>query len=226
MDSRRVVLGTVFAVLLVGPVSAAPQAAPALVERFVITAAHAVVTASVAPLLPFPGAPSVIGIAKSGETLRVTNQFNGYFAVLTADGGVAWAPAAMVRLTGDAPEQVLAPGARVILEAMRFFGMPYEFGGSDHSLDCSLLVQTSFKACGAQLPRTAAEQATVGTPVEVNALRPGDRLYFSSSGDTIDHTGLYLGAGWFVHASASQGKVWADSLAEPLWKSLFVSARR
>jgi len=226
MDSRRVVVWAGLVLLCVGRVGAAPQAVPAPVERYILIASHAVVIAPAAPLLPFPGSQSPIGIARANDTLRVTNQFNGYVAVLTADGGVSWTPAVMLRLTDDPPEQVVAPGARVILEAMRFFGMPYEFGGSDHSLDCSLLVQTSFKACGAQLPRTAAEQAEVGAPIEVNALHPGDRLYFSSSGDAIDHTGIYLGAGWFVHASASQGKVWADRLVEAPWRTLFVSARR
>ena len=52
------------------------------------------------------------------------------------------------------------------------------------------------------LPRTAAEQATVGEPItRLEDLQPGDRLYFKERSETrISHTGIYLLGHWNVRA--------------------------
>jgi cell wall-associated NlpC family hydrolase len=44
--------------------------------------------------------------------------------------------------------------------------------------------------------------------IALDAIQPGDVLFFGSKGAKskpaqIDHTGIYAGAGWFVHSSES-----------------------
>jgi cell wall-associated NlpC family hydrolase len=131
------------------------------------------------------------------------------------DGAASWAQSAS------------SPVARaVIQEAFRYEGVPYVYGGNTESgIDCSGLVRNCFAAHGVQLPRRASQQAQVGEPVSLDQLQPGDRLYFSVKKES-DHTGIYLGNGYFIHAGRSRGKVGVDHLSTPLYGSNLTAARR
>jgi lipoprotein Spr/probable lipoprotein NlpC len=63
-------------------------------------------------------------------------------------------------------------------------------------------------------------------PLDLSQLQPGDRLYFAVKGSAIDHTGIYLGDGYFIHASRSRGEVAVDRLNKPLYGRNLVAARR
>ncbi|MGQ9728401.1 MAG: C40 family peptidase, partial [Candidatus Fervidibacter sp.] len=93
-------------------------------------------------------------------------------------------------------------------------------------LDCSAFVQRVFAARGIKLPRTSAKQAEVGIPVPVSQLQPGDRLYFAVKGNRIDHCGIYIGNGLFIHASGRHNAVVISSLYEPLYARSLVTIRR
>jgi cell wall-associated NlpC family hydrolase len=114
--------------------------------------------------------------------------------------------------------------------ALNYKGVRYVWGGNSLSngVDCSGFVKQLFGKIGENLPRTAAEQARVGSPVHrLEDLRPGDRLYFwSARRNRIGHTGIYLGNGFFVHASYSQKQVTTDFLGDPYWMRTLVAARR
>lgn len=114
--------------------------------------------------------------------------------------------------------------------ALEYQGTPYVWGGNDprRGIDCSGLVQNVFGTIGVNLPRTAAEQALVGTPItRLEDLRAGDRLYFwSSKRNKIGHTGIYIGGGYFVHASSGKGHVTTSYLGEPYYRGMLVAARR
>jgi cell wall-associated NlpC family hydrolase len=111
--------------------------------------------------------------------------------------------------------------------ALRWLGTPYRYGGESTSgIDCSSLVQKSFAAAGRKLPRVSRDQAQVGRRVEVKDLQPGDRLYFSASGTHVDHTGIYMGNGLFVHASGGAHKVTVSRLSDKRNWNIFVGARR
>ena len=62
----------------------------------------------------------------------------------------------------------------------------------------------------------------------VSELRRGDLVYFNtiSDGDLSDHAGIYLGAGYFIHASSGQGKVVVSSLASGYYNQVFSWGRR
>jgi len=128
---------------------------------------------------------------------------------------------------------ISSPGAgnAVTEYAMKYEGTPYEWGGNDlaSGIDCSGFVKEVLSGTiGANLPRTAAEQALVGLPLtRLEQLRPGDRLYFRQKSDTkISHTGIYLGNGLFIHSSHGKGKVTTDSLLKSNWRGMLVAARR
>ena len=55
----------------------------------------------------------------------------------------------------------------------------------------------------------------------------GDLLYFGPSEQKITHTGMYVGAGRFINATAHlKPVVQISDLADPHWQPIFVAARR
>jgi len=116
-------------------------------------------------------------------------------------------------------------------EALNYVGTPYLWGGTDihRGIDCSGMVQKLFgDVAHIQLPRTAAEQALVGTPVtRLDDLKAGDRLYFwDAKRGKIGHTGLYLGNGYFVHSSRTHNGIGTDYLGQKKWLNILYAARR
>jgi cell wall-associated NlpC family hydrolase len=113
--------------------------------------------------------------------------------------------------------------------AQSFRGTPYVWGGNNliRGIDCSGFVQQLFGKIGVNLPRTAAEQALVGTPItQLEDLKVGDRLYFwERKRNKVGHTGIYIGNGYFVHSSRRKGGVDTDYLSER-WRKILVAARR
>jgi cell wall-associated NlpC family hydrolase len=114
-------------------------------------------------------------------------------------------------------------------EAFSYLGVPYVWGGEGRSgLDCSAFVRNVFATQGVRLPRHSGDQVAVGREVQGPDLRAGDRLYFDCSARRtgIDHTGIYLGNGLFIHASGGKRQVTVDSLFKPLYYNGLVAARR
>lgn len=179
----------------------------------------------------------------AGTYVALRGERGSWFGILMQDGSVAWAPGACVKVlqyevVSAAPDRhssgppLGAPWAQgwqqmVIQEAYRFLGVPYKFGGTSPSgMDCSAFVQHCFKVLGISLPRTAHEQALVGTPVSEDQLQAADRLYFAGRDGRITHTGIYIGNGYFIHASSRNGAVSISRLSDPLYERMFAGARR
>jgi hypothetical protein len=185
------------------------------------------------------GGGQLLARVPRGTYLAIKSDYAAWYGVLMIDGSMGWIPKSAVRLLEfnvvrpgttspgglSAPTSELAAG--VLREAQRYLGVPYVWGGNGWGgLDCSGLVKNCFARCGVMLPRRASEQARVGQPVSVAELQPGDRLYFAVGRPSIDHTGIYLGNGLFIHASMSRGRVGIDHLSRPLYSRHLVAARR
>lgn len=96
----------------------------------------------------------------------------------------------------------------VVAQAKKQLGVPYVYGGTTPSgFDCSGFTRWVFDyALGVQLPRTAAEQSELGDAVSLDALAPGDLLFWGS-GSGVYHVGIYVGGGEYIHASTGGGRV-------------------
>jgi hypothetical protein len=87
-------------------------------------------------------------------------------------------------------------------------GVPYRYGGTTTAgFDCSGFTQYVYKSLGVSLPRTSSQQFTKGTPVSVNAMQPGDLIFFDTGSGSISHVGIYMGGGRMAHAASGQGSV-------------------
>lgn len=84
-------------------------------------------------------------------------------------------------------------------------GKAYVYGATGpNAYDCSGLTKAAFATIGVDLPRTAAEQSLVGTPVSLSALQPGDLLFWGGTGSAY-HVAVYIGGGQYLDA-ANPGK--------------------
>ena len=106
--------------------------------------------------------------------------------------------------------------------ALRYLGIPYLWGGSSPAsgFDCSGLVMYVYAQLGISLPHYAAAQYQLGTPVDRSQLQPGDLVFF----DALDHVGIYIGNGQFVHAPQTGDVVKITALAD--FGDSYVGARR
>jgi gamma-D-glutamyl-L-lysine dipeptidyl-peptidase len=112
--------------------------------------------------------------------------------------------------------------------AERFIGIPYQWGGNTvvDGLDCSGFVRAVYNLCGVSIPRTSREQYKAGSPVAREDLKDGDLLFFGASASSINHVGIYVGNGTFVHAPKRGEEIKTAALNESYFERRFVGARR
>jgi cell wall-associated NlpC family hydrolase len=123
----------------------------------------------------------------------------------------------------------LSAAEEVIAYAKRYLGCNYVYGGSSPSgFDCSGFAQYVFKHVGISLDRTAASQSKQGRWVSKNDLIAGDLVFFDTNGghNDINHVGIYVGNGKFIHASSPRYGVLITALSESYYERSYMTARR
>ncbi len=119
---------------------------------------------------------------------------------------------------------------RLIKRGLALLGTPYRWGGTtpENGFDCSGLVGYVYRnTLGIELPRISRDMANVGELVrDRDALQQGDLVFFSRRGARVDHVGLYLGDGKFLHAPRTGKDVEVTTLASGYWSHRFLKARR
>ena len=114
-------------------------------------------------------------------------------------------------------------------EISKFFGLRYRFGGEgQNGIDCSALVKQVYSdVFGVSLPRSSSEQSRLMNldNVSPDDLKTGDLVFFGPQRKRVNHVGMYLAGGHFLHAARSEG-VTISSLDEGYWKSRFMFSKR
>lgn len=142
----------------------------------------------------------------------------------TTRPGVPDAPRSEVSV-GD--RTVSVSGNDIVHHAQDYVGTPYRMGGaSSNGMDCSGLVFNVFRTFGIALPRTSSAQSGFGKEIGRSDLRPGDLVFFNTSGRGVSHVGIYSGRGEFIHASTRSRRVRFDRIDNKYFKNRFVVARR
>ena len=202
-------------------VSAALPASPASTVSGARARADAAATATLAALLPHLAASDTIPLMDrsamfAGDLGRLMAAYDaGQGAPLGADSD-----------PGSSKNQ-----SSLLSRAMSLLGTPYRWGGSspEGGFDCSGLVSYVFRtALGIELPRVSREMASItnGQAIERSALSVGDLVFFGRNGKRIDHVGIYVGEGRFLHAPSRGKDVRVDTLSTGYWSGKFLSARR
>ena len=111
----------------------------------------------------------------------------------SAGTGTVAAPPAPVASGGSAAART------AVSTALGQVGDTYVWGAAGpDSFDCSGLTQYAYAAAGISLPHSSRMQSTMGSPVSVSALQPGDLLFYYSP---VSHVSMYVGDGQMVQAA-------------------------
>jgi len=89
-------------------------------------------------------------------------------------------------------------------------GSPYVWAEEGpNNFDCSGFTYYMYGSMGIEIPRVARNQAKFGKRIPVSALQYGDLIFFATNRNShrITHVGMYLGDGWFTHASTAKHEV-------------------
>lgn len=130
-----------------------------------------------------------------------------------------------------APQQSGGKVQGMLQRALALLGTPYRWGGTspDSGFDCSGLVGYVFRtALGIELPRVSREMATKADAELIKSreeLQQGDLVFFGRKG-RVNHVGIYVGEGRFLHSPSTGKDVRVDSLETGYWSNKFMQARR
>ena len=111
-------------------------------------------------------------------------------------------------------------------------GKRYVWGAvGPRSFDCSGFTRAVYKSTtGIKIPRVSRDQAKVGKYVKFRGLKCGDMVFFDTEkkfSGRVNHVGIYLSNGNFIHASSARKKVIITNFNKrPFYKKRFLWGRR
>ncbi len=118
---------------------------------------------------------------------------------------------------------------RLETEIKQYFGLRYRMGGTgQNGIDCSGLVQRVYAdVFDVDLPRSSFEQSRLDNMENVagDQIETGDLLFFGPRRKHVNHVGIYLAGGYFLHAARSEG-VTISRLDDGYWKSRWMLTKR
>ncbi len=156
--------------------------------------------------------------AAKGRQLQILSStpFNNAIEVrLCEDDYQAWLPLEQLEqlqsaatryqpvVVSRAEIELLLP--QVITFAKKAMQQPnyYLWGGTlAPNYDCSGLMQAAFASSGIWLPRDSYQQEAFTQKISIEALQPGDLIFFGH--ERVDHVALHLGDKYYIHSSGKE----------------------
>lgn len=186
---------------------------------------------------------SVVAMLSNGQSINIITKTGGTWFKVDLGDKVGYVHASYVAASRNGTPVVYdktadmsiqsatgsEKGQLVVATAKKYLGIPYVYGGSSPAgFDCSGLVQYVFRELGVSINRVAADQTAHGTPVGRENLLPGDIVFFHNTSryTRINHVGIYVGNGQFIHAPQTGDVVKISSLDSGYYATTFVTARR
>jgi cell wall-associated NlpC family hydrolase len=122
-------------------------------------------------------------------------------------------------------------GMAAVQAAVSQLGVPYVFGGEQVGVgfDCSGLVQWAWGQAGVSIPRTTETEWPALEHVSLDALQPGDLLfYYNLDGDSqVDHVVMYTGSGPYGTSTVIQAPFTGSTVSySPIFTEGLIGAAR
>ena len=184
-----------------GPVAKAARAAEDALISSDFAAARA--AAALAAVAAAPGDADAVAVAYAAAVQQQQPKAEHdakqrHLADVVGDGSGADG-SALERIWATTP----APALRAMYFALSQVGKDYVYATSGPTTyDCSGLTRRAWAENQIGLPHFSGAQLHTGTPVAVDALRPGDLLAYGP--DRSEHVVLFIGAGWDVEAKGTE----------------------
>jgi len=122
-------------------------------------------------------------------------------------------------------EEKLSVEESIVKLAKGKIGIKYTSGGANpkSGFDCSGFVYYIFKENNISIPRTSKMQSKSGETLGRDEIKVGDILSFDTTNvGHINHSGIYIGNGEFIHASSGRAKsVTVSKLDKGFYKDKF-----
>lgn len=189
-----------------------------------------------------------LGTASKGSVAKVLDRDGGWYKLRFPEGTTGWVRGDLLAESKAVPLRTasrtdrrsrpssvsngvvasMVGGTDILNRARQLLGVRYRYGGSSRSgFDCSGFVSHVYRSAGVSLPRTASEQSRVGRNLGKSELQKGDLVFFKTNrGTRINHVGIYIGGGRFIHASSGGGQVKTDTLESGYYQRRYAGARR
>ena len=183
--------------------AAAAKAASAAQRQQAAAAAQAAATVA-----------GAVGGSSSGAA--ATNAANGAASYVGPVGGTA---------SGNGQQMA------AVQAAVSQLGVPYVFGGEQAGVgfDCSGLVQWAWAQAGVSIPRTTETQWPALTHVSLDALEPGDLLFYYNldNDNQVDHVVMYTGSGPYGTSTVIQAPFTGSTVSySPIFTEGLIGAAR
>jgi cell wall-associated NlpC family hydrolase len=163
---------------------------------------------------------------------RLRRHFAPSLLLVLVLAGCAGAP----RLPGAGPSAPVASpsspsltqGDRLASLASGLIGQPYRYGGDGpQGFDCSGLALYVHQQLGIAVPRTAVLQRQQAVALDRSELRAGDLVFFTMGARLlVDHVGIYVGDGRFVHAPRAGRPVRLSRIDDAVYGARFAGGAR
>lgn len=175
-----------------------------------------------------PGKGYDVLITINSEGVEILGSSGDWYNVRFSSGVEGWVYSDYVSTGGSVVSRGQSLGRQIVEYAQKFLGVKYVWGGSSSSgFDCSGFAKAVYSNFGIDINRVAADQAKQGSYVSTSNLQVGDLLFFDTDGgkNYINHVGIYMGGGKFIHASSGAKKVVIDSLWGGFYENSYMTAR-
>jgi len=191
-------------------------------------------------------ADNKIGSISRGTVVEVLEVTNAYWVKIRYNGKIGYVSSSYISLSsggsggggsssggGTVVQPPASPSAtadQIISFAESLMGkVTYEYGVRNTSkliFDCSSFTQYVFAQFGIKLDWGTRYQKNAGQAVSKSNLQKGDLVFFATSGSSINHVGIYIENGNFIHNTPSKNGLSINSLNTGYWADKYVSARR
>lgn len=127
-----------------------------------------------------------------------------------------------------------ALGAQTVINNLQLYdfidewiNVPYQFGGNSKAgIDCSRLsILLMSEVYHKSITGSSADIAKLTERIPKNRLKEGDLVFFKINSDKVNHMGVYLGNGRFIHSTTQRGVVISD-LQDNYYSKFFVESGR
>lgn len=164
----------------------------------------------------------IISVLKQGVAVTILEQADNWYMAQLPNGQTGWVYQQFVKVNPTVSEQI-------VIYAKSLIGTKYVYGGqSKQGFDCSGFTMYVFAKFGIALPHRADLQMKRGEEVpDMSDLIPGDLVFFKTEGSLkVNHVGIFLGDGRFIHASPGSGSVRISPLDSGFFHQYYVGGRR
>lgn len=181
---------------------------------------------------------SVIRLIPRGEDIHVIQKINSYWLKIQDKRGTTGYISANSKYTeykAPTPPPASASTIRnkVVTVAKSYNGdFDYKYGAepwttNNRYTDCSAFTKLVFDKVGIEIKRSSRDQAKQGTYVSKSNVKLGDLVFFDTNNDdVINHVGIYIGNGNFIHANPTLDGVGINNFNSGFWERAYVTARK